>query len=322
MVVDDGSRDGTAGKRGARELTSWPTGSNRGKGAALATGLVFAQEHGFDVMLAVDADGQHPANAAREAPRASGEDRDALVLGVRDLVRDGAPRANRFSNGLSNFFLSKFAGVPPRPIRKCGLRRYPVRESLALGVRAAGYAFEAEIILRAVAASVRIVETPVAVVYPRAEERVTHFDSVRDPARIVAVVVRTLHELRRDRQLRAHFPSRRHLKSLSLGAALVVGLPLLHEASWASATRIKPPAIVSDRTRRRSRRYPSRHPETGGSSYVHPGRDSRRSTSKARPEQHRRGALAAQLREAMIRRRAVPCGATSRTSCRCHRRGR
>ena len=40
------------------------------------------------------------------------------------------------------------------------------------------------------------VETPVAGVYPPGELRVTHFDSVRDPARIVAVVVRTLYELR------------------------------------------------------------------------------------------------------------------------------
>jgi glycosyltransferase involved in cell wall biosynthesis len=195
IVVDDGSHDDTgdlARRAGADVLTHV---TNRGKGAALATGLAFAERCDFDVALAVDADGQHPPASAKRVLYAATDPR-ALVLGVRDLARDGAPRANRFSNGISNFFLSGFTGTRLHDTQ-CGLRRYPVRDTLALGVRAAGYAFEAEILVRAVAAGVPIVETPVAVVYPPGEQRVTHFDSVRDPARIVAVVVRTLYELRR-----------------------------------------------------------------------------------------------------------------------------
>jgi len=92
--------------------------------------------------------------------------------------------------------LSRFTGVALADTQ-CGLRRYPVGETLALGARSVGYAFEAEVILRAVRARMPITEVKIAVVYPPEAERVTHFDSVRDPARIVAVVVRTLLELRR-----------------------------------------------------------------------------------------------------------------------------
>ena len=113
------------------------------------------------------------------------------MLGVRDLVRDGAPRANQVSNRISNFFLSLFTRRPLADTQ-CGLRRYPLPLALALGGRDDGYAFEAEIILRAVAAGVRLVEVPVRVVYPPASKRVTHFDSVRDPSRIVVRVVKTL----------------------------------------------------------------------------------------------------------------------------------
>jgi hypothetical protein len=77
------------------------------------------------------------------------------------------------------------------------LRRYPVRETLALGARASGFAFEAEVILRAVAAGLPLVEVPVAVVYPPEDQRRTHFRGVVDPARIVVVVVRTVVDLRR-----------------------------------------------------------------------------------------------------------------------------
>jgi hypothetical protein len=67
---------------------------------------------------------------------------------------------------------------------------------LALGGRDDGYAFEAEIIMRALAASVHIVEIPIDVFYPPVHERVTHFDSVRDPARIIRRVLATMADVR------------------------------------------------------------------------------------------------------------------------------
>jgi hypothetical protein len=118
---------------------------------------------------------------------------DALVLGVRDLVRDGAPRANRMSNGISNHFLSRFAGTPLRDTQ-CGLRRYPVAQTLALGAVGRGYEFEAEILLRAVWAGLAIREVPVHVRYPA--DRRTHFKVSRDPWRILYRVLATVGEKR------------------------------------------------------------------------------------------------------------------------------
>jgi glycosyltransferase involved in cell wall biosynthesis len=190
FVVDDGSRDETAklaGEAGARVLRH---AQNLGKGAALRTGMAAAVNAGFDAAITVDADGQHPASEARRLVDVD-DDPQALLLGVRDLLRDGAPRANQISNRISNFFLSLFSGRLLGDTQ-CGLRRYPLPMALALGGRDNGYPFEAEIILRAIAAGVRLVEVPVRVVYPAAGERVTHFDSVRDPARIVVRVLKTL----------------------------------------------------------------------------------------------------------------------------------
>ena len=112
------------------------------------------------------------------------------MLGVRDLRRDGAPWPNRFSNGFSNVFLSWFGGIELHD-SQCGLRRYPVPETLALGAHSDGYAFEAETLLRAARLGWRIDELPVRVIYPPRAERVSHFHAVRDPARIVARVLET-----------------------------------------------------------------------------------------------------------------------------------
>ncbi|HEY1692100.1 MAG TPA: glycosyltransferase family 2 protein [Polyangiaceae bacterium] len=194
LVVDDGSSDATAEVARAAGADVVRHGRNLGKGAAILAGLRDAARRGHDVAVTVDADGQHPATSARAVLEGSDE-RGALVLGVRDLVRDGAPKNNRFGNGVSNFFLSRFAGRPLLDTQ-CGLRRYPVAATLDLGCRARGFAFEAEVVLRAIGGSVPVVEVPVAVVYPPEEARRTHFHSVRDPARIVGAVVRTVVDLR------------------------------------------------------------------------------------------------------------------------------
>jgi len=207
IVVDDGSTDATA--RVARDAgcvvvtsdasaarasdlegASGDRSANLGKGAALRAGLEAARARGMSVALTVDADGQHPPAEARRVLLAASRE-TTLVLGVRDLVRDGAPRANRFSNGVSNFFLSRFAGRRLRDTQ-CGLRRYPVRETLALGARGEGYDFEAEVLLRAIWSGLDVVEEPVRVLYP--EDRTTHFRVGRDVRRIIRTVVATVGE--------------------------------------------------------------------------------------------------------------------------------
>jgi glycosyltransferase involved in cell wall biosynthesis len=194
IVVDDGSSDGTATVAREHGAVVMRHDRNRGKGAALLTGLREAARLDFDCAVTVDADGQHPAASAHAVLSASAGPR-ALVLGVRDLVRDGAPSSNRFGNLVSNVFLSAFCGRRLRDTQ-CGLRRYPVSETLALGARAHGYAFEAEVVLRAVAAGVPVIEIPVVSRYPQGIFVRSHFRRSRDPAAIVATVIRTVVETR------------------------------------------------------------------------------------------------------------------------------
>lgn len=189
LVVDDGSRDGTraaALTAGARVI-SHP--ENRGKGAALRTGLAAALATGADAMVTLDADGQHPPEEAlrlalHPAPL------DALLVAVRDLRAAGAPRANQRSNAFSNAFLSLVTGRRLSDTQ-CGLRRYPTRGLLALGCRADGFDFEAEALLRAaLLGRPALLEVPARVLYP--EDRTSHFHAVRDPARIVRRVLTVL----------------------------------------------------------------------------------------------------------------------------------
>ncbi len=144
---------------------------------------------GFNAVVTLDADRQHPAEEAlrlARLPLAS----ETLILGVRDLIRDGAPKNSQFSNSISNRFLSWFSGQSLQDTQ-CGLRRYPLPQILELPLKSPGYAFEAEVILRAARAGWPIVQTPVRVWYPPPSARVSHFHSVKDPTRIVLRVLGT-----------------------------------------------------------------------------------------------------------------------------------
>jgi hypothetical protein len=99
--------------------------------------------------------------------------------------------ANQRSNAFSNLVLSGFTGHWLRDTQ-CGLRRYPLGATLALGGRENGYGYEAEILIRALGAAVPIVQLPITVIYPPEDQRISHFDSVRDPAKIVVRVLRTV----------------------------------------------------------------------------------------------------------------------------------
>lgn len=87
IVVDDGSKDGTAElakKAGARVLSHL---FNRGQGAALATGTEYALRQGADVIVHFDADGQFEAKdvARLIEPIIKGE--AEVVLGSRFLQK-------------------------------------------------------------------------------------------------------------------------------------------------------------------------------------------------------------------------------------------
>ncbi len=68
LVIDDGSSDSTAERAAAAGAMVLRMPFNLGIGGAMQGGYIFALEHGYDVAVQVDADGQHdPAPHLRAA---------------------------------------------------------------------------------------------------------------------------------------------------------------------------------------------------------------------------------------------------------------
>jgi glycosyltransferase involved in cell wall biosynthesis len=101
VVVDDGSRDHTSEVALQAGAVCYRHGINRGLGATLGTGFMAALSRGADVVISLDADGQHdPAEIPRfvEAVR-DGAD---VVIGSRLLDPKGMPWYRQIANHLGN----------------------------------------------------------------------------------------------------------------------------------------------------------------------------------------------------------------------------
>ncbi len=123
VVVDDGSTDGTAAAAESHGVVCLRHAGNRGKGAALMTGMLHGRAAGWEWALTADADGQHTgADLDRFLDFAPGPEA-GIVVGRRARRGTAMPWHRRFSNACSTWLVSRAAG---RPVfdAQCGLRAY------------------------------------------------------------------------------------------------------------------------------------------------------------------------------------------------------
>jgi uncharacterized protein (DUF2062 family) len=184
IVVNDGSTDATpavlAHEQGITVLT---LPRNQGKAAALQAGFARAQALGFTHAITIDADGQHSPGALAEFAAACRREPEALIIGVRDFRRAGAPLPRRATNALSTFWFKFETGVRLADTQ-CGYRCYPLRALLPLRVASGRYAYELEIMVKAAWAGLSLVPLAVEADYAAPTSRLSHFRPWHDMAAI------------------------------------------------------------------------------------------------------------------------------------------
>jgi glycosyltransferase involved in cell wall biosynthesis len=114
LVVDDGSVDGTAAE--AREAGAQVVSNpfNLGVGGAMRVGFRVAESHGYDVLVQVDADGQHDARDIGLLVAAfDDEPGPQVIIGARFAGRGdiAVPRARRAAMRLLARYLSRVTGT-------------------------------------------------------------------------------------------------------------------------------------------------------------------------------------------------------------------
>ena len=208
VVVDDGS--GMAYKDIFEEVShdavvlTHPV--NRGKGAALRTGLSYILSYmaydevartpsgvrelsGRDaVIVTVDADGQHLPDDVLRVARIAGSRRDALVLGSRALEED-VPARSRFGNSVTRHVYSAVTGVRIHDTQT-GLRAFS-RDLIPelLEIEGDRYEYEINMLLTLAAEGYTIIEERIETVYEDNNSG-SHFRTVRDSFRVYKEILR------------------------------------------------------------------------------------------------------------------------------------
>jgi len=88
LVVDDGSTDDTAEIARRHGALVLQLSINLGVGGALRAGFRYAVEEGFDAVIQVDADGQHPTHQVSNLIESAISQQASLVIGSRYLSPD------------------------------------------------------------------------------------------------------------------------------------------------------------------------------------------------------------------------------------------
>ena len=167
LVVDDVPPDGTRQLLAQRHDVAVVThATNRGYNAALRTAFDYAIQHGYDILVTIDCDGQHEpqligrlAEACRAADIVSG----SRYLGV-DLPTGLAPADRRRINLQITDLLNCRLGLNLTDAF-CGFKAYRVDALRLLHPTDDGYAMPLELWVQAAHRGLKIVEEPVPLIY-------------------------------------------------------------------------------------------------------------------------------------------------------------
>jgi glycosyltransferase involved in cell wall biosynthesis len=184
VVVDDGSSAGSAvhfqGLHALERVVVLHHGGNRGKGAAIKTGLRCIRERYPDAagVVTADADGQHTPEDILKVGDHLLRRRDSLILGERSLVGD-VPVLSRAGNALTKMVFNLATGLRLSDTQT-GLRGIPpglVPDILRIdGSR---YEFELDVLFLCRERGVPIVGVDIKTVYIDGNGS-SHFRPVRD----------------------------------------------------------------------------------------------------------------------------------------------
>lgn len=195
ILVDDGSYLKTKAalarieKKYPEDVTLLTLPENRGKGAAVLTGIEMAATQGLTHVIQVDADGQHDLSRVEPFLKLSGEHPEALICGYPEYD-ETVPKNRLTGRKITNTML--IIETLSRNLKDgmCGFRVYPVEPTLKIRNKLSfpRMGFDIDILVKLYWSGVPVISSPVGVTYP--EGGISNFRMVHDNIEISMVHTR------------------------------------------------------------------------------------------------------------------------------------
>ena len=181
IVVDDGSTQKVDVEALHVELITHKT--NMGKGEAILSGAKRAKELGFSSFVTMDADKQHLSSELIKLINVYKE--DCIVIGCRNFEDENVPKSSKFGRAFSNFWVNLETFKKLKDTQS-GFRIYPI-SILDLNIKNRRFDFEIEVLVLHSYEKKKIIDVDVECYYPPHEERISHFDKLKDNIRLSRV---------------------------------------------------------------------------------------------------------------------------------------
>jgi glycosyltransferase involved in cell wall biosynthesis len=165
IVIDDGSADNTYGKSAEIEgVIALKHFLNRGKGAAVKTGIEATKKLGVDIAITLDGDGQHnPRDISKMLQLINKAGKD-VVLGTRLKNPQGMPLYKIIANYIGNFFTWIIYGLWVTDSQS-GFRAYSKNAINLIETRTDRYEYDSEVIREISRHKLSYAEVPIEVRY-------------------------------------------------------------------------------------------------------------------------------------------------------------
>ena len=165
VVVDDGSSDRTAQVARLAGATVVQHERNRGYGATVQTVLAEAKKRNPDVLVLLDADGQHNPSEITSLVKAISAGAD-VVVGSRKIKSEDIPAYRRFGQKIISYF-TRVLSRSTLSDTESGFRAFSRQAIQVLEPKERGMAISAETVSEATARGLKIAEVPISAIYTR-----------------------------------------------------------------------------------------------------------------------------------------------------------
>ena len=160
IVVDDGSGDDSFVQASVHANLAIRHRINRGKGAAVKTGIMVANLLESDIVVTMDGDGQHDPSDIEPLISPILKNEADVVLGSRTLNRSEMPVIKKTANFMGNFFTWLFYGIWVSDSQS-GFRAYSKYAALIIDTKADKYEYDSKVIREIKTNRLRFAEVPV-----------------------------------------------------------------------------------------------------------------------------------------------------------------
>jgi glycosyltransferase involved in cell wall biosynthesis len=163
IVVDDGSRDQTSRIAELAGAIVIRHQGNKGKGAAIQSILAEAKKRTPDILVLLDADGQHDPEEIPFLTKAISDGYD-IAIGSRTIRRSRIPIYRRAGQKVLSY-ATRILAREKLSDTESGFRALSKKAISVIQLKENGFAAEAEMISDATQKGLKIIEVPISIIY-------------------------------------------------------------------------------------------------------------------------------------------------------------